>query len=201
MEAEYGAPLDWFFDQWIYTGTGRIDISYVPLYSQMQSGWKVQLDVHQVQGVPTVFRFPLEVTITTTAGNVTVSDWVYNQHEVLVFDVPDQPLAVSVDPGNKLLGTVSPGSSTGVEPSLPGARLRAWPNPFSRSLNIEAPPEGSGEMRIYDVRGRRVRIVESEGGTGVWDGRDSSGRTVSPGIYYVKPAGGTQAIRVVRLAG
>jgi len=201
MEAEYGGPLDWFFDQWIYTGTGSIEISYVPLYTQMPSGWKVQLDVTQIQSVPTVYRFPLEVTITTTAGDVTVSDWVYDRQEVLIFDVADQPLAVSVDPGNKLLGTASEGVVSGIEPPLSGPHLRAWPNPFVRALNVELPAGDGGAMRIYDVRGRRVRTIETEGGTGVWDGRDSSGRPVSPGIYYVKPAGGAQAIRVVRLAG
>jgi aminopeptidase N len=201
MEAEYGGSLTWFFDQWVYTGTGWIEISYVPLYTQMPSGWKVQLDVTQIQSVPTVYQFPLEVTITTTSGDVTMSDWVFNPHDVLVFEVPDQPLAVSVDPNNKLLGTASEGVSTGAVPSRVALPLRAWPNPFSQSLIIDLPPGESGVVDVYDVRGRRIQTLFPEFNRAIWDGRDTSGRTVSPGIYYVKPAGGTKAIRVVRLAG
>ncbi len=54
---------------------------------------------------------------------------------------------------------------------------------------------------VYDVRGRRIQTLFPEFNRAIWDGRDASGRMVSPGIYYVKPTGGTQAIRVVRLGG
>jgi aminopeptidase N len=200
IEAEYGAPLDWFFDQWIIQGTGRPELSYVGRFDEFQSGWKVQLDILQTQSSPTVFRFPLEVKITTTSGEITMSDWVDTEHEVLIFDVPAEPLTVELDPDNKLLGTAAPGAQTAItDPGLPVPLLRAWPNPFGRSLRIEV-AGGMERVEIFDVRGRRVRSFEGAEGSLVWDGRDASGRAIAPGIYYVRAAGAREAFKVVKLS-
>jgi hypothetical protein len=75
--------------------------------------------------------------------------------------------------------------------------LRISPNPFSTHVRISLMGEsgnrrnGEPEIQIYDLTGRLVRqflipnsqfsIVRIE-----WDGRDESGKVVSPGTYFVK---------------
>lgn len=71
--------------------------------------------------------------------------------------------------------------------------LSIEPNPFrSRvSLAVGCAPNAAVGIDIFDIRGRRVRRFEipaSESGVAAvtWEGVDSGGRKVSPGIYIVK---------------
>jgi len=54
---------------------------------------------------------------------------------------------------------------------------------------LTLPAEGAGEISLYDVRGRRVRVL-ARGGFAAgdqslsWDGRDTTGRRVAPGVYF-----------------
>ena len=71
--------------------------------------------------------------------------------------------------------------------------LSIEPNPFrSRvSLAVAGAPNAEVEIDIFDIRGRRVRRFEvpaSDNGVAAvtWEGADSGGRKVSPGIYIVK---------------
>lgn len=89
---------------------------------------------------------------------------------------------------------------------------RVFPNPFrpggaSRaSLSFRAPGGAGGvlTLRVCDVSGRvvrEVRIATASGfGVVAWDGRDSSGRNVPSGIYYLHLTGpGLDAARRVAL--
>jgi hypothetical protein len=50
--------------------------------------------------------------------------------------------------------------------------------------------DGSGALRLYDLRGRRIfeRAVTVTAGRGLaaWDGRDASGAIVRPGVYMAR---------------
>lgn len=69
-----------------------------------------------------------------------------------------------------------------------------YPNPFNGTTSIDyslSEPGGFVNLRIYDVRGRLVRVLvkakKSRGRhTALWNGRDSSGRPVSSGVYYCR---------------
>ena len=69
-----------------------------------------------------------------------------------------------------------------------------YPNPFNGTTSIDyslSEPGGFVNLRIYDVRGRLVRVLvkakKSPGRhTAVWNGRDSSGMPVSSGVYYCR---------------
>ena len=85
---------------------------------------------------------------------------------------------------------------------------RAVPNPFSGSTTIhfEVPRRGFIALNVYDLRGRLVRVLKS--GTAdagrdfvTWDGLDSNGSRVSPGVYFVRlrTEGRTATIRTVLL--
>ncbi len=91
--------------------------------------------------------------------------------------------------------------------------VSAAPNPFRAATTIlftlapgESAVDAPVEVAIVDVRGRRVRRLAADarqGGTQQirWDGRDESGASVAPGIYFarVAAAGLLRAAPIVRI--
>jgi hypothetical protein len=70
---------------------------------------------------------------------------------------------------------------------------RIWPNPSRGETVVELHLKETGPVRvsIFDVRGRRVRILHEgslEAGTWqqAWDGRDNRGVPVPTGVYLLK---------------
>jgi len=113
---------------------------------------------------------------------------------------------------NAILGYFDPG--LGVEDSPPTAQLPAayqllqnYPNPFNPSTTIRFDlPGNEGEKRIvtivvYDMRGRRVRMLIDSGlepgnHQAHWNGRNDRGESVASGIYlYTLNAGGERFTR------
>ncbi|MCA1792145.1 MAG: T9SS type A sorting domain-containing protein, partial [Thioalkalivibrio sp.] len=81
--------------------------------------------------------------------------------------------------------------------------LQAWPNPFAgrSSISVQGEPF-TGTIVVYDVRGRRVREFRMLPDTQVvWDGRDRDGRSLPPGVYFLRlaGAGGGEARKVTLL--
>jgi hypothetical protein len=75
-----------------------------------------------------------------------------------------------------------------------------YPNPVRSDATVEysLAQEGAVDLSVYDVRGARVRTLQS----GVfaagrytvrWDGRDDSGRRISGGMYFVRLNAGRYA--------
>jgi hypothetical protein len=67
------------------------------------------------------------------------------------------------------------------------------PNPFGSrtTIRFDLPRAGQTRMEIFDVTGRRVRVLVDERAEAgwyapVWDGRDTLGRAVSSGVYFVR---------------
>lgn len=105
-ESMSGMQLDDFFDEWIYG-------EYYPIYSYdwtsqsaATSGWDVTLDVSQVQEWQ-LFTMPIDVKITTTAGE---ENFVIQNSEALeqyVLNVQDEPLDVALDSNHWILRIVN----------------------------------------------------------------------------------------------
>ncbi|OGF13449.1 MAG: hypothetical protein A2W00_00715 [Candidatus Eisenbacteria bacterium RBG_16_71_46] len=85
--------------------------------------------------------------------------------------------------------------------SAGGPRLVAWPNPFRSGVELRAsePRAGPLDVRVWDISGRLVRRLSGNTGSVRWDGLDAAGRPVPPGLYFVRPVGGTMSTRVVHL--
>lgn len=71
--------------------------------------------------------------------------------------------------------------------------LKAGPNPFSSTavLSWQQKESGNAVLRIYDLKGRLVRTLDSgfksAGSQSLnWDATDLQGRKVSPGIYFIR---------------
>ena len=71
--------------------------------------------------------------------------------------------------------------------------LSAYPNPFNSSLRISyyALKTGEVKLRVYDILGRRVsevrHVVSAPGYWSMgWDGRDSDGKEIASGIYFLR---------------
>jgi hypothetical protein len=90
--------------------------------------------------------------------------------------------------------------------SAPRLALSApWPNPAPDAvrMSLETAREGSAEVVIYDIVGRRVSTLH-EGPLGAgrhelrWDRRDARGVRASAGVYFVRAVSGG-ATRTQRL--
>ncbi|MGQ0723255.1 MAG: FG-GAP-like repeat-containing protein [Candidatus Eiseniibacteriota bacterium] len=82
------------------------------------------------------------------------------------------------------------------------------PNPFrgTTAIRFDLPAGGRVNLSLFDVTGRLVKtLVDRDLTPGRyepgWDGRDDAGRTVSPGVYFVRLEAGpfVAARRTVRL--
>lgn len=85
--------------------------------------------------------------------------------------------------------------ATGVE-TAPRARTTirgAVPNPFNPRVSIEYALEREARVtvEVFDVRGRRVRMLLDEvrpqgDGSILWNGLDDTGQAVASGVYTVR---------------
>ena len=83
-----------------------------------------------------------------------------------------------------------------------------YPNPFNGTTTVPYAVERSGPVTvaIYDIAGRMITILERERRDpgiyeAVWDGRDTAGRTVAPGVYLcrVEAAGFSGTRKIIHL--
>jgi hypothetical protein len=106
-ESVYGSDLAWFFDEWVY------DIG-APAYA---SAWQaheiagtdyVELYIVQTQSrlYPT-FTMPLDVVVSTSAGDVTHVVWNDADAEHFLFEVPGNALSLELDPNDWTLHTAN----------------------------------------------------------------------------------------------
>ena len=107
-------------------------------------------------------------------------------------------------------GYVVPVGTTAVGAAPPRGALAvsAYPNPFNPSTTIRVEGDAGARMRVavYDVSGRRVRMLwdaplRAVSRSLVWDGRNDAGTRVASGTYFLRVAGdaGARAIKLTVL--
>jgi len=76
-----------------------------------------------------------------------------------------------------------------------------YPNPFNPTTTIsyEMPEDGEVQISIYNLKGQLIKHLlnkhESIGPHSIiWDGKDSTGRACSSGIYYYRLIGHGKSI-------
>jgi flagellar hook assembly protein FlgD len=87
----------------------------------------------------------------------------------------------------------------GVEEVIPeGFKVHSpYPNPFnpSTAIRYELPNNSHVEVVVYDILGRKVKIIEDSYTSAgvhevVWNGIDNNGEEVSSGVYLFKVKAG-----------
>ena len=106
IEEATGRNVDRFFEQWIYrAGAPRFEVSAA--YNEAANELKLSVGQRQrVEGDVPLFRVPVEVEVTTTAGRKIFPITVSKAEEDFTFVVPERPLMVLFDRGNKILKKV-----------------------------------------------------------------------------------------------
>ncbi|NNE08450.1 MAG: T9SS type A sorting domain-containing protein [Gemmatimonadetes bacterium] len=93
-------------------------------------------------------------------------------------------------------------AATGI-PGGAAQTLTVAPNPTRGGTTISHgfTPSSSFSFAVYDIRGRLVRDFSHVAARRIeWNGRDESGRPVSPGTYFLKLAnGGENALRKITI--
>ena len=121
--------------------------------------------------------------------------------EVIIYDPEGAPMEDEVIlPDAQILVTdVIPG----VPPTLPGAHLDLYPNPFNPrvTLSFATPVPASARLLVYDLRGQQVATVWSgqTGGDALsvsWDGTDAGGRALPSGTYCFRLESATGVVAV-----
>ncbi len=74
----------------------------------------------------------------------------------------------------------------------PSPQLRSDPNPFqtATTFRFDVTNGTTARVEVYDVRGRRVRVLASSTNAGTrtvtWNGTDEGGRDLASGVYFAR---------------
>jgi len=194
-EAVSGEDLDWFFSEWIYD-CGWPEFDYAWNAVPADSGWAVNLVLEQIQEIGPVFTMPMEIGLGSAAGDTVFLVWIDQTYEEFAFVSMNAPSELMLDPNHWVLmksrevpyARVDEGKQ-----ATDGPGLSVCPNPAPRGSRVSyrLPEPQCVTIAIYDIAGRLVAplvmgSVPAGEGDISWDGTDSRGRTVSPGIYFCR---------------
>jgi aminopeptidase N len=203
MGRSYGTDLGWFFDEWVY-GQGYPEYNVYWYCVPSAGNFQIQLRIHQDQtNAPPVFHMPVQVRLTTTAGDTLLDIPITSAAQSVQYTVGDSVIGIAFDPDDWILKTVNVyyGVEEVVLPRPLPVELRIRFNP---SLQPVVEYSGSGTERptitVYNVNGRVVRkIIPEMNPVGKFSIRITG---LPAGIYFVKLATSmferTEKIIVVR---
>jgi hypothetical protein len=127
------------------------------------------LDAHTVPGTGELFRVTTSEPVDLSQARVSVRD---AANEELGFKLSSEPL-VTVPSAYSLQGN--------------------FPNPFNPQTTIKfsLPEAQDVRLEVFDIRGRRVRVLVDESLAAgshsvIWDGRDGHGRAMASGTYFYR---------------
>jgi len=87
-EAAHGAPLAWFFDEWVY-GENAPRYEYGWSSVDLGHGFRHYVGIKQVQTDASTFTMPVRLTLVTTSGSQAVTVWNDQVDQTFVFDTDD----------------------------------------------------------------------------------------------------------------
>ena len=83
---------------------------------------------------------------------------------------------------------------------VPPGRSLSYPNPVkfgeSSSVTIAADAVQNGEVRIYSLSGKLIKVLSETDGNNIieWDGKNENNEQVCPGIYIYSASNGERKI-------
>ncbi|MFQ5599575.1 MAG: M1 family aminopeptidase [Candidatus Krumholzibacteriia bacterium] len=189
-EDVYGAPLDWFFDEWL-TREDRLQYRWTWHSYPWQGKTNLSLVIDQLQAE--LYTMPVDFRITTTVQQIDTLLWVGDRTEAFLVELDDPVTGVEFDPGHWILCDVTE-YATGTE-SIPWITYleQNRPNPFNPLTRIRFGLARPSEVlvQIYDARGSLVRtLLDTRRVAGtheiIWTGVDQRGERVASGLYFYR---------------
>ncbi len=117
FEEYYGASLDWYFDQWVYKGTGRPKYEYSWKFEDFQGqkgtgAYTVRLQLKQVQkdGDIEIYKMPVKITVVTAAGDKEFTVFNDQREQSILLTVDSTPKEVLIDKNGWILKKVAKGT-------------------------------------------------------------------------------------------
>jgi hypothetical protein len=182
--------LNYFFQEWIYgENYPKYSINW-SCYRIAINNYNLNLNLLQTSNSnPLYFTMPIELKITTNAGDTTVRFLNDSQQQSYNFIITGNPIQVTLDPDNKILKEKS-----GDEPVVVINYFlkQNYPNPFNPATTIEYEILHYDDVKlaVYDVLGREVKILVNEKQKPGPYSVKFSAENLSSGIYfYVITAG------------
>ena len=103
QEALYGAPLDWFFEEWVY-GSNRPDYRYGFTTVDVGGGvYRNYVELSQTQVDAGTFTMPVELTLVTAAGSEVRTVWNDTSPQTFVLDTDAPVTGLIVDAAGWIL--------------------------------------------------------------------------------------------------
>jgi aminopeptidase N len=176
VEEATGRNLHWFFDQWLY-GPGYPELEIAYEWRREQS--LLKLSVKQAQGTEDgtrVFRFPVEIEVTTDEGRVSYRVMVEKADQDFYFPCQSKPRMVLFDKGHRIFKVMRFEKSaqeltfqlTRAEEALDRARAARELSAFKGAETVNALREA---LLGADFYGMRMAAAISLGEIGAGDAR------------------------------
>ncbi|MBO8130460.1 MAG: T9SS type A sorting domain-containing protein [Candidatus Marinimicrobia bacterium] len=186
----YGDTLNWFFDQWVYSGgIPNYYITYRFYFGNDKNTVYIKINQGQAQSP---FTMPLDIQIISNTKDTIISVWNNQRVQEYYIYLPETfvPESVKVDPDDWVLKTIS---YSNIIPELgyyPEGilLLQPFPNPFNDVLNIPfyIPDETPFRIDIYNLIGQDIEtLVNNKSKKGynkiIWNPMN-----IPSGIYFIK---------------
>ena len=191
-EREYGASLDFFFDQWVY-GEGHPEYYFRYNTLAKLDSSQIFIEIEDEPTHPSVdhFRMPVPIHIYNENNDTTITVWHDKRKQQWKFDLPFQPKSILFDTANTILRDrvyYQQVSDSVWNQELPEKTklLANYPNPFNNVTNLQFELEERGEIRldIYNLYGQHIRtLYQGEKPAGLHQFRWNA-NGLSSGIYY-----------------
>ncbi len=114
VEETSGQTLDWFFEQWVYKGTGRPKYEYSWKFENFQdqnnaNAFTVRLQLKQVQTDWEVYKMPLKITVVTENGEKEFTVFNDQKDQAIQLTVDSKPKEIFIDKDGWVLKKVAKG--------------------------------------------------------------------------------------------
>jgi aminopeptidase N len=189
-EDQYGAPLDWFFDEWL-TREDRLTVEWSWGVERLGDQFDLTVIIDQTQVAS--YTMPVDLRVTLAGGTVDTVLWMDAFHEEYVIALGEPAIDVELDPDHWILCDMFD-TTTGERSTPLATRLdQNVPNPFNPSTRVRFALHVSGDitLQIFDVRGRLVKTLAGGYFThGIynvtWNGTTDGGRNAASGVYFYR---------------
>jgi len=104
-EEIYGKNLDWFFDEWVFTGRGRPEYEYSWDTSPVNNNSKLLFTLNQIQKDREVYTMPVTVTVETSYGYEKFTFFNDKRNQQFEISVKGKIIDVNFDEDNFILKT------------------------------------------------------------------------------------------------